>query len=122
MAGAPGAGAGASLAKAIGEDWTILGFGSAAEGEQWAEAFAAEHGGNYPWEEGTMSAAANLQEHLGALKFGQGFQQSTGRMPSEGDYRIQWYKDRFGLGPNWNIPGASRGGGMGWMPREYMGG
>jgi hypothetical protein len=67
-----------------------------------------------------MSPAANLQEHVAALKWGQEFAGTTGRQPGEGDYRIQWYKDRFGLGRNWNIPGAARGGGMGWMPREYM--
>lgn len=106
--------------QSIGEDWTALGFGSAEEGQQWAEAFAAEHGGNYPWEEGTMSPAANLQEHVAALRFGQEFQGTTGRAPEEGDYRIQWFRNRFGLGSNWNIGGASRGGGMGWVPSEYM--
>lgn len=122
---APGPAAGGEgriTPESIGEDWVALGFGSADEGARWAEEFAAEHGGKYPWEEGTMSPAANLQEHVAALRWGQGFQASTGRAPTEGDYRIEWYKSRFGLGPNWNIEGASRGGGMGFMPREYMGG
>jgi hypothetical protein len=103
-------------------DWTQLGFGSQGEGENWARAFAAEHGGNMPWEEGTMSAKDNLAEHLAALQWGQSFAEATGRQPGEGDYRAEWFRSRFGLGRNWNIPGAARGGGMGFMPREYMGG
>lgn len=120
--GFAGGGAGGGGGPETEIDWTELGFGSQEEGENWARAFAGEHGGNMPWEEGTMAPDRNLQEHLAALRWGQEFQQSTGRQPQMGDYRIQWFKNRFGLGPNYWIEGASPGGGMGWMPREYMGG
>lgn len=101
-------------------DWTQLGFSTQEEGSNWARAFAAEHGGNMPWEEGTMSPEQNLQEHMAALRFGQKFQETTGRAPGEGDYRAEWFKTRFGLGPNWRISGAARGGGMGYMPQKYL--
>lgn len=113
-AAAPAEGGGAGPETEV--DWTALGFGSQGEGEGWARAFAAEHGGNLPWEEGTMSPQQNLQEHLAALGWGQEFQQMTGRQPTPYDYGNEWYRSRFGLGSNWGIEGAARGGGMGFVP------
>lgn len=96
-------------------DWNELGLDQAT-GERWAMQFAQEHGGNFPWNEGTMDPENNLLEHIAAMQWGGKFQEMSGRAPTPYDYGNKWYTDRFGLGPNYYIKGASRGGGMGFVP------